>query len=162
FLDEIKQSSPQVLGIFQGHIHADSFQILSDLGQNPLPLTGTPSISPIFGNNPGFKIYSYSTPDPRLLNFVTYYRSLENNASWEKEYDFDEVYQQSQHNEELIKGMLKLGPQGELADRYKTYYSVKRDSQPITKQNKWLPFYWCAIRDLTRARYQECVYSSTT
>lgn len=162
FLEEIQHASPHILGVFQGHIHADSFQILSGLGQKPLPLTGTPSISPIFGNNPGFKIYSYSPQDPRLLNFVTYYRSLEGDAIWEKEYDFDEVYQKQNHNEELIKGMLQLTPRGELAERYKVYYTVNRDSQPITKQNKWLPYYWCAIRGLTSTDYQECVHSSTT
>ncbi|HSW71024.1 MAG TPA: hypothetical protein VLH77_03485, partial [Gammaproteobacteria bacterium] len=61
FLTELQQASSEIIGVFQGHIHADSFQILSTAGKKPLPFTGTPSISPIFGNNPAFKIYSYSS-----------------------------------------------------------------------------------------------------
>lgn len=162
FLAEVQQASGQIMGVFQGHIHADAFQILSGPGQNALPFTGTPSISPIFGNNPAFKIYSYSLPGLKLVNFVTYYRSLNSSTQWEKEYDFDEVYQLNHSDSELIKGMLRLGPTGKLAEDFKTYFSVKSDSQPITKQDKWLPYYWCGIHGLTAAEYRTCLYTSTT
>jgi len=161
FLNELQQASSQVMGVFQAHLHADAFQILSVPGQKPLPFTGTPSISPIFGNNPGFKIYSYSVPDLNLVNFVTYYRTLQEGSAWEKEYDFDEVYQLQHGADEMIQGMLKLSQNGELAERYKNYYSLQSNSQPITKNNKWLPYYWCATQELTAAKYRACLYSST-
>lgn len=157
FLEEIRQTSNQVMGIFQAHTHADAFQVLTAANYRSVPFTGTPSISPIFGNNPGFKIYNYSLPALRLVGFSTYYLPLNNKNQWEKEYDFEEAYQLNQSEDEMVKGMLQLQPRGELADHYKAYYAVNRDSQPITKRNKWLPYYWCAIRGLTSPEYRSCL-----
>ncbi len=156
FLDEVKRASSVVLGVFQGHIHADAFQILSTADHHALPFNGIPSITPIFGNNPAFKIYTYSLPVIRLVNFSTYYLPLNDNQQWQKEYDFDVAYQLN-HGGEMIKGMLQLGPTGELAKHYKTYYAVNRNTQPITKDNKWLPYYWCAIHGLTAKDYRDCL-----
>lgn len=157
FLDEIQQTPAQIMGVFTAHIHADTFQILASPHHKPIPFTGTPAISPVFGNNPGFKIYSYSAPGLQLVDFSTYYYSIKNKNNWEKEYDFDEVYQLNHSSGEMVNGMLQLQPKGELAERYKTYYAVNSNSQPITKYNKWLPYYWCAIHGLTSSDYQNCL-----
>jgi len=71
FEEELKQFSTEIVGILAGHLHSDWSQIIStDHGQG-IPMSGTPSISPIFGNNPGFKIYTY-TPGQKLERAETH------------------------------------------------------------------------------------------
>ena len=81
FQAELKQFAPQIAGMFSGHLHSDWYQILTFDNSNEFPFTGTTSISPIFNNNPGFKVYSYSA-NLELDNFITYYYSLRDKQSW--------------------------------------------------------------------------------
>ncbi|HVY53763.1 MAG TPA: hypothetical protein VHA13_04515, partial [Gammaproteobacteria bacterium] len=75
---------------------------------------------------------------------------------WEKEYDFDDVYRLKKNDPNLANEMSQLQYEGELAEKYKTYYSVKSNSQPITRYNSWLN-YWCAISNFTKSTYQKCI-----
>lgn len=75
FQAELTQFAPQITAVFSGHLHTDWFQEQTYNGSD-IPMTGTPAISPIFGNNPGFKIYSYSPSTLQLGNFMTYYYPL--------------------------------------------------------------------------------------
>lgn len=47
-----------VSGIVSGHVHMDTLQLFSS--QASVPEVSVPSISPIYGNNPGFKIIYYN------------------------------------------------------------------------------------------------------
>ncbi|HSW70373.1 MAG TPA: metallophosphoesterase [Gammaproteobacteria bacterium] len=156
FLAELSQTAAELLGVLPAHTHADAFQILSLAHHQALPFISTPSISPLFGNNPAFKIYRYSLPDLRLSDFTTYYLALDKKQGWKKEYDFSEAYQLKE-GEDLSEAILQLQPQGSLAEHYKVFYAVNSNSQPLTKYNKWFPYYWCAIRNLTAATYRSCL-----
>ena len=72
FETEIAEFSPNIVGILAGHLHRDWTQILSYDGKNSVPMSGTPSISPIFGNDPGFKIYTYSTTTKKIERSETH------------------------------------------------------------------------------------------
>ena len=87
FQAEITRFAPQVAGILAGHLHSNWFHILT-LNNQDIPITGTPSISPIFGNAPGFKIYSYSPNTLAIDNVETYYYPLSEMKRWELSYDF--------------------------------------------------------------------------
>lgn len=153
FQAELQEFSPQIAGVLAGHLHSDWFQILT-LPRGEVPVSGTPSISPIFGNNPGFKVFYYSKTKQQLENYMTYYYTLSGKQTWNLEYNFNHVYQVNCAHCSLINGMGLLQQTGILADYYKRYYAVETDSQPITKN--WPP-YWCAIRAITTAAYQDCV-----
>jgi len=81
FMNEINQHN-HILGVFTGHIHVDAFHVYAK-GDKLIPFAGTPSISPIYGNSPAFKIYSYSEPAIRLTDFLTYTYSL-NTKQWKE------------------------------------------------------------------------------
>ena len=97
FEEELKTFSPEIVGIFAGHLHADWFQILTLSNKNRIPMTGTPAISPLFGNNPGFKIYTYSKSSQKLTDFITYSYSISGERRFKKEYDFNGMAYQSTH-----------------------------------------------------------------
>lgn len=155
FQAELKAYASQIDAIMAAHLHSDYFQILNLGNNNEIPVTGTPAVSPIFGNNPGFKVYNYSNTT-ELQDFATYYYPLSTQHAWTKEYDFNHVYQANCPGCPIIKGMELIEESGKLAEYYKSFYSVGTASQPIV--DKWYPYYWCAIREVNPQGYKECVH----
>lgn len=155
FRVELQAFSPEIAGILAGHLHADWFQILKASNANKIPVSSTPSISPIFGNNPGYKIYTYSPESASLDDFTTYYMPINSKGGWMTEYNFQQIYQPYCRVCPMLKGMLRLHAENRLAERYKQFYAVNTTSQPIT--TKWNPYYWCAIHEVTASEYKQCV-----
>ncbi len=85
----LQEYAMNIEGVFSGHLHSDWFQTES-YGQNDIPMTGTIAISPVYGNNPGFKIYSF---DPRfqLKEFAAYSFTLMGKKMWDKEYSLNHI-----------------------------------------------------------------------
>jgi hypothetical protein len=92
------QYSSTVAATFMAHIHNDDFRIITSPaypGAADL-VRITPSISPVFGNNPGYQIYSYNPQNYSLLDETTYNLNLQSSApAWGKEYDYAQTYGQS-------------------------------------------------------------------
>jgi hypothetical protein len=77
---EIKLFSPEISGIFMAHLHSNWLSILT-FENNEIPQMVTTSVSPIFGNDPGFRLFSYS---PALqLQSITNYFYLLKRKEWE-------------------------------------------------------------------------------
>lgn len=53
FIDLVSMYQKNIAGIFSGHYHNGFFQFVGEI-----PIIINPSISPLFGNNPGFRFYS--------------------------------------------------------------------------------------------------------
>lgn len=92
FENELKEFASEILGVFAGHLHSDWFQVLTLNDVHRVPMLGTPAISPIYGNNPGFKLYTYSA-DAGLVHFETYYYTLDREKKWELEQNFSRMQQ---------------------------------------------------------------------
>ncbi|MCC2666587.1 MAG: cpdA 1, partial [Gammaproteobacteria bacterium] len=160
FLALLQQYAPVIAGILPGHIHADAFQILyTSKIDYFIPVSYTPAISPIHGNNPGLKVFKFNPKTFDLIDFDTYFYPINQtpHAKWQKEYNFNSTYQADCKACSLISGMLRLTKDNDLAGFYKKYYSVGRDAQPITHQNAWMPHYWCAVHNVTWVEYQNCL-----
>jgi hypothetical protein len=82
FLAEIQRAAGSIMAVLPAHIHIDNFQILV-IGNKAIPFSGTPSISPIFGNHPAFKVYSYALPALQLQDIASYY-FLNTDNNWER------------------------------------------------------------------------------
>ncbi len=151
----LKQYTGNISGILSGHFHMDFLQIVNQA----IPVSGTPAISPVFGNNPGFKIFGYSPTTLKLEDFLTYFNPLNNQKGWsdKEEYDFNATYQPACKDCQLLDGMSLLQPKGSLATAYIGYYGVGTNSQPISNINNWLPYYWCSINTIIAADYQSCI-----
>lgn len=150
----LQKYAANIMAILPAHFHMDTFQILSE-GANTIPVSFTPGLSPLFGNNPGFKIYRYSSLSLQLQDFVTLRYSLGTTKEWSKEYDFNEIYNPHCFHCQIIEGMKNLQKQGDLVTHFIKYFALGTNSQPIT--TKWLPYYWCNIHAMTEIAYQNCV-----
>lgn len=155
FQTTLNQFSDTIGGVFAGHFHTDWLQSLSVQSQS-VAVIGVPAISPLFGNNPGYKRFEYSVANNGLTNYSTVFYALSTN-SWNTEYDFNQIYQPGCTQCQVTAGINLLQVTGSLADSYKNYFALGTNSQPITKTNKWNPYYWCAIHNADINNYQTCV-----
>lgn len=82
-----------IAATFTGHTHDDDFRLLTDASGAAALMRVAPSISPVFGNNPGYQIYSYDSQTYALLDETTYILDLQGaSPAWSKEYDYAETY----------------------------------------------------------------------
>ena len=146
---------------FAGHTHMDDFRFVA---ADPPPGEGasmalrlTPSVSPIFKNNPAFSIMSYSLTTADVLDITTYFLALSSQTpSWAKEYQFDSAYQAgsfSAANLSAIAAAIRSGD-GRGRATYENYFAVSTHSG-IHASN--LAFYTCALDHFAAASYSDCV-----
>lgn len=88
-------------GVFSGHLHSDWFQLYSVNNDHAIAMAGTPSISPIFGNDPSFKVYRYNLNTETLQDYYTYTLPIGSDA-------FDRTFQPNCHNCSFIEGVRVL------------------------------------------------------
>jgi sphingomyelin phosphodiesterase acid-like 3 len=148
-----------ITAIFAGHTHSDGF-MLNDVSFPKVYLSVTPAISPIFGNNPGYKVYFFDPATAVINNMKTYYlpeNNPNNNQNWAVEYDFNNIYQPTCTYCNIAQGMANINETNKIASAYQNYYAVSNpNAQPITN-GMWLPYYWCAIKNFTVNSYANCL-----
>jgi hypothetical protein len=127
------------MAILTGHLHADWFQTLS-FANTKIPNSGTPSISPIYGNNPGFKVYTYSLQDLILKSFVTHFYPLSFRRVTSMEYGFNQ-YQDLQCEDCKRPGGADLIQQTSMYSRVSNFFMPEN----IGGTGEWSSYYQCAI-----------------
>lgn len=166
FLDLLSRYSSTIANSFVGHTHMDSFQLIGQgmAKKATSMVTITPSISPVYGNNPGFKVFTYDRQSAGLLDYSTYYLNLgASNAktifreSWSKEYSFSTTYRHSSIDPLSLQATYLLMPIDFYwsLTSYSTFYNVSNTASPVINQMNW-PAYWCGIGYLTAAQYTKC------
>lgn len=157
FSEIIKKYNSSITGVLSGHTHMDGFLVLDNNSGNIIVDTYVASISPVFGNNPSYKIYSYKNNNFEIHDFGTYYINLRDGngaKGWEKEYQFSDAYMP---DDGLFTGYKKItsNQSNSFSANYIRFYGVNTSSQPIT-QGKW-NYYWCATACLNTKKYENCM-----
>jgi sphingomyelin phosphodiesterase acid-like 3 len=157
----LKEFPGTVKVILAGHLHRDDFQVFRTDKNNEIAISVTPSISPIYGNNPGYKIYSFDPASFDIKNYDVYYYPLSTAAAiqpaWQKEYDFNQAYPTYCHNCSITSGMNTVTPRGEAANFFKQFFPASAQEQVKVIDHDWLPYYWCHIHSVTEADYTVCI-----
>ncbi|MDR3477312.1 MAG: metallophosphoesterase [Gammaproteobacteria bacterium] len=157
FQTKLQEYPGLVTAILPGHIHMDTFQVLSLSKVDDVPVSYTPSISPIFGNNPAFKIYSYDPVTIQLKNYETYYYPLNDaKKGWQQEYSFNSTYKFACTDCDLKKRMQQFTSEKRVVSLFREYYAVGKHGQPIAEENNW-QHYWCHIRSFTKSDFKTCI-----
>lgn len=146
---------------YAGHTHMDDFRLLSGPSGAPLLATRvTPSVSPVFGNNPAFAVLLYDRTDAIAANSAIFY--LTNLAAagptvpakWALEYSFAKTYGVSSYTPANVAALAKRIAQGSAAAQsFVKYYPVEAPT-PITTDK--LKAFACAQTALTPAAYAAC------
>lgn len=157
FKQELNDNASMIEAILPGHIHMDAYQLFA-AGNKNIPIIFTPAISPIYGNNPGFKVFYYDSSTSKLTNYDTFYLPL--NAlmipSWHEEYSFNKEYQPNCRNCSLTSGVDLIRQSNLSLNKYQEYFRVKGiDKASIQKY--WKPYYFCNMKIINSIKYRECL-----
>lgn len=110
FQELMAMYSDKIAGILAGHSHKDGIRVLFKEGQPGNTIFSIPSISPVYLNNPGFKMIAYDPSTLRWENMITYYldqRTYDETGQWTLgSYDLRTVL--SVKENDLNKGILEL------------------------------------------------------
>ena len=142
----------------------DTFHVLRGPNGRPIWFNHVvPAISPIFGNNPGYQVFSYIRETGALLNYATFY--LTNLTSdipgvsgiWEQEYDFNRAYGLKGINAITVQKLAReITRKPHVQNKYVRYYNVSHTSKPaITQEN--INAYRCALENLTAQSFEKCL-----
>ncbi len=142
---------------FSGHTHFDDYRLLIDergmaIGADKL----TPAISPVFGQNPGFQVFTYDRRSGVPSDFSTWYLAnpgaVPRDADWRLEYTFTRAFRQPHYSPDAVKTIWKaMLNDSAVQDTYRRLYNVGRGELAGT-----LTAYFCAIGHLDRPSFTAC------
>ena len=142
---------------FSGHTHFDDYRLLIDERGTAIGLDKiTPAISPIFGQNPGFQVFTYDRRSGAPSDFSTWYLAnpgaAPSAADWRFEYTFTRAYRQPHYAPDAVQTVWKaMSNDSALQDTYRRLYNVGRGELAGA-----LTAYFCAIGHLDRPSFTAC------
>jgi sphingomyelin phosphodiesterase acid-like 3 len=159
FCDLIREYGGMIQIALAGHTHTDDFRVLGTKGNSsPVFFRITPSISPIYLNNPGFSVLKYDPMSGDILDISTYYLNLSpggTDPQWKGEYSFSKAYESSSLNSaNMLQLAARIHEDPKVRQTFADFYAVSAPS-PITDMN-W-SFFSCAQTILQSANYSKCV-----
>lgn len=151
--------SRQVTAVLAGHIHRDDFRVVFSKQKDDLPITfirTAPSVSPVYFNNPGYKILTVDSASLTILNEETVYLDLAHQRNdWQTEYFFENAYGAPELTAPWLYSIwLNMLTDNRLRDRHMQFYSVSNTGD-ITDET--FPYYWQAMRHLQPTDYRDAV-----
>lgn len=155
FLHLLKCSAPHIMAVLPAHLHMDWAQLLRFNGStNDVVISATPSISPVVGNNPGYKVYYYDPQNYSLKDYLTYYYPL-NEGMWKLEYDFNQTYQADCKVCTLVHGLKPLQKNIQYLNEYKRFFAVDRKIPVFS--NLIYPALVCDLQNPNDVEYSKCI-----
>jgi sphingomyelin phosphodiesterase acid-like 3 len=146
---------------FSGHTHFDDYRLLVDQRGAVIGLDKiTPAISPIFGQNPGFQVFTYDRRTGTPTDFSTWHLTnpgaAAEAADWRLEYTFTEAWRQPRYSPDIVgtlwQAMMK---DGAARDTYRRLYMVGQGELAADG----LAAYLCAIGHTDVTSFTACYCS---
>ena len=163
FMQKLSKYPGLITQVLTAHTHMDEYRIVSP---GILAVT-TPSIAPYFGNNPAFKIFTFSQD---TFNFTDYsilnYDLATNPEQFNSYYTFSTAYLLPGFlNDSLLQLHPELTTENAKQQLYREHYfsghnytiPVTGTFNPITDKD-W-PVYWCGIGHMDKQGLIDCVNS---
>jgi hypothetical protein len=159
-LNIIGKYAPLVEASFSGHTHMDDLRVVASNGAPTFFTHITPSVSPVFGNNPAFQRFEYDQGSGAITDYATYilknFPTLRNgeDAHWAMEYDYGKAYGQKGYTPAALASLYRsLENSATVRADYMRFYSSETRSG-VTEKN-WKA-YWCAIGNADAKSFGDC------
>ena len=163
FMQKLSKYPGLITQMFTAHTHMDEYRIVSP----GILADTTPSIAPYFGNNPAFKIFTFShdtlkATDYKILN----YDLATNPKQFDSYYTFSTAYRMHGYmNDSLWQLYPELASENAKQQLYRGHYfsghnytiPVTGTFNPITDKD-WA-VYWCGIGHMDEQGLIDCVNS---
>ncbi len=163
FLQVLSKYPGLITHTLTAHTHMDEYRIMSP---GNVAAT-TPSIAPYFGNNPAFKVFTFSLATWKATDFTSLNYDLATTpGQFSRYYTFSTAYLMEGY---LNDSFLKLYPQlvaenakqqlyrGSYFSGHNNFDPVGSELSPIT--DKTWPVYWCGIGHMDEQGLIDCVNS---
>lgn len=160
FLKIMNDYSSIINSSFAGHFHRDDFRIITKQNIPVSYIHLTPSISPIYGNNPAYQIITYNKLNFDLINYETYYLnniSGNGSSSWEFEYNFQKSFEQRALTVSSLNNIYNLiQSDSTIRSIYINNYTAGNSGAFVKDYNNWF-YNWCGFLNLTKESYAKCL-----
>lgn len=154
-----KYQSTMVAG-FAGHTHSDDFRLIGNAGAESKFVLINPAISPVYSQNPSFRVVNYRS-DGTLTDHTTYYlanlatASRKSAARWKKEYRFTRKWKGRELNSQGLGSVYsKVVVSEKYRNRWLRMYAVSGPAEtgekPIVRE------LYCAVEAMTVEGYKAC------
>ena len=154
-----------VLASFAGHTHVDDFRVIGAGGANRQFVLIDPAISPIYEQNPGFRIVDFRS-DGTLADQTTYFLTNLKQAGgktrgrWRREYTFSRRWKVPQlDGASLAKIYDEIATRNKARNLWLHLYMVSSSAAPIPAKD--VRGLYCAINGLTQQGYESCYCAAT-
>jgi len=145
------------------HTHMDEFRIYSP--GNVLEIT--PSITPYFGNNPGFRVFSIAKDTLKPVDYISFnYELASNPQQFNRYYTFSDAYAlQGPLDSSLVQLSSELATNKDKQALYRAHYFSGHDySIPATGTFKQIsdadwPVYYCGSEKMNQQEFVNCMKS---
>jgi sphingomyelin phosphodiesterase acid-like 3 len=149
YLALLRQYAETITGYFTGHVHFDDYRLIADANGTPVDVDKiAPAISPVFGQNPGFHLFTYDRQSGLPTDFsAIYLANLEQAEAaeagdWLFEYSFAKTYGQPNYSPQSVEVLWKsLAVAGPVQDTFRRLYNVSRGALSAAT----FPAYVCAM-----------------
>jgi sphingomyelin phosphodiesterase acid-like 3 len=163
FLELMRRYRSRVQALFSGHIHMDTFRIFARAEDRAILFNHVaPAISPIFGNNPGYQLFSYRRDTGELEDYTTFYLTNLTDAKrsrrgiWKREYEFNRSYGLTGINRVTLRRLSReVASNPQVQRKYTRYYNVSRTRKPVISREN-MKAYRCALANLTPSSFERC------
>lgn len=163
FVMLMREYAATIQASFSGHTHQDGYRLVMADNKAVGVEKIAPSVSPAFGNNPGFHVFEYDRQTGQPKDFTTWYLANLELAStkipgeWRREYVFTEAYGQGAYSATAVNKIAEtMGQSGTAGDRTRDIF---RRLYPVSHGEidaHALPAYVCAFGNLDLSSFNAC------
>ena len=165
FDDLLGRYSGTVVATFAGHTHTDDFRLIGANGASKQFVLIDPAVSPVYDQNPSFRIVSFES-DGTLADQTTYYLTNLRKAGgstpgrWRQEYKFSRRWKTRQlDGASLVKIYDEIASQNKERELWLKLYMVSSSAAPIPADD--VRGLYCAIAALDQQSYESCYCSAS-
>ncbi|MCC6775917.1 MAG: metallophosphoesterase [Hyphomicrobiales bacterium] len=168
----VERHARTIVAAFAGHTHMDEFRLIGRNGRTDGFVVHTPGISPIFGQNPGFHVYTYGR-DAQLVDRDTWgvddlsVADVAGGPAWRRTYRFSELWQVSTIDTPSLTTIDRwIANDPQARGHWFSTYPVGRIATWRVPDASQLPLttfsaYHCAIGRIVADEYRNCLCGST-
>jgi sphingomyelin phosphodiesterase acid-like 3 len=160
FFNTIRPFANLITAQLYGHFHSDTFKLFMGPGEDPISFgLVSPSISPIFSNNPGFRIFDYDQQSGMINDFRQYYADVFTantlgSMEWNEQYTFTEKWGEKFVDLDAMKEMAHM-----LATSPKALADFLAQTMMLYSPNAYMQI--CSIFHASDECFDTCVRSGS-
>ena len=161
----LKEYEETVIVSLAGHTHTDDFRVINTSGAKPEFVLISPAISPVYRQNPAFRVVTLANDGSFSDDSVYYLTNLEFASSktrgdWEKEYTFSQEWKLGRPDAASLATLYdQIKTKTDVRDEWLKLYNVSSSAAYLPANGA--PGLYCAIGELSPETYNSC-YCPTT